>query len=178
MPSDPLPLDPIAEAHRLWTAHGWGEVADGMAAVTSVMRVQQIMLARVEAVLKPLGLTFARYELLMLLSFSRAGSLPMATISSRLQVHPASVTNLVDRLQGASYVVREPHPRDRRATLVRLTDAGRTLAAEATGRLNAEVFAAPGASAGDVAELNAILSRFRRDAGDFADAGGAPWASE
>ena len=42
----PLPLDPIAEAHRQWVAHGWGEVADGMAAVTSVMRAQQIMMAR------------------------------------------------------------------------------------------------------------------------------------
>ena len=70
-----------------------------MAAVTSVMRAHQIMLARVDDALRPLGLTFARYELLMLLQFSRTGSLPLSKIGSRLQVHPASVTNVVDRLE-------------------------------------------------------------------------------
>ena len=83
MPSQPLPLDPIEEAHRQWEAHGWGDVADGMAAVTSVMRAQQIMIARVEEVLKPTGLTFSRYELLALLTFTRTGALPMAKASAR-----------------------------------------------------------------------------------------------
>ncbi len=45
-----------------------------MAAVTSVMRAQAIVLARVEDVLRPLGLTFARYEVLMLLLFSGRGA--------------------------------------------------------------------------------------------------------
>ena len=89
MPS-PLPHDPIAEARRQWAAHGWGQYADGMAAITSVIRAQQIFLARVEEVLKPLGLTFARYELLTLLHFTRTGALPMAKASARLQVHPTS----------------------------------------------------------------------------------------
>ncbi len=68
-----LPFDPIAEATRQWRGHGWDDAATGMAAVTSVVRVQQILMARVEEVLRPHGLTFARYELLMLLYFSRAG---------------------------------------------------------------------------------------------------------
>ena len=87
-----------------------------MAAVTSVMRVQQIMLREVEAVLKPLGLTFARYEVLMLLSFSRAGSLPVGKMGERLQVHPASVTNAVDRLEHDGYVVRRRNPVDGRGS--------------------------------------------------------------
>lgn len=70
-----------------------------MAIVTSVMRVQQIFAGEVEAVLKPIGLTFARYEVLMLLDFSRSGQLPLGKIGERLQVHPASVTNAVDRLE-------------------------------------------------------------------------------
>ena len=88
---DSRTFDPIDEARRQWVAHGWAEVADGMAAVTSLMRAQQIMLARVEEVLKPLGLTFARYELLMLLTFTRNGALPMSKASARLQVQMPSL---------------------------------------------------------------------------------------
>jgi DNA-binding MarR family transcriptional regulator len=162
-----LPFDPVAEAHRQWTAHGWGDAADGMAAVTSLMRAQQIVLARVEAVLRPLGVTFARYEVLMLLHFSRADALPMTIIGARLQVHPTSVTNAVDRLEGAGLVRRTAHATDRRTTLVGLTDDGRRLALEATERLNAEVFSSPGVRTPDMTVLVEVLADLRRDAGDF-----------
>jgi DNA-binding MarR family transcriptional regulator len=165
---NPLPLDPIAEARRQWIAHGWGDVADAMAAVTSLMRAQQIMLARVEEVLKPFGLTFARYELLQLLTFTRSGALPMAKASARLQVHPTSVTNAVDRLETAALVKRVPHPEDRRATLIEITDAGRALAAQATAELNAKVFAQFALRGNQVADLVGILTELRRNAGDFA----------
>ncbi|SDE46960.1 MarR family winged helix-turn-helix transcriptional regulator [Rhodococcus tukisamuensis] len=169
----PLPLDPIEEAHRQWEAHGWGEVADGMAAVTSLMRAQQIMMARVEEVLKPSGLTFSRYELLTLLTFTRSGALPMAKASARLQVHPTSVTNAVDRLEAAHLVRRMPHPSDRRATLIEITEAGRDLALRATEQLNSQVFAQPGLSADKLNTLVRILAELRREAGDF-DTGDAP----
>lgn len=165
--ADRLPMDPIAEARRHWAAHGWGDAAAGMAAVTSLMRAQQIALARVEAVLRRHGVTFARYEVLMLLYFSRAGTLPMATIGARLQVHPTSVTNAVDRLEAAGLVRRAAHPTDRRATLVELLDAGRELAVKATRELNAEVFTAPGIPPEAVTSLVEILTDLRKDAGDF-----------
>lgn len=165
----PLRVDPIAEAKRQWIAHGWTDAAAGMTAVTSVMRAHQLLLARVEATLKPLRLSFARYELLTLLSFTRDGRMPMVSASARLQVHPTSVTNTVDRLEAAGLVRREPHPDDGRATLVVLTDAGRELAAQATTSLNAEVFASPGLSRADTDELVAIIARLRRGCGDFDD---------
>lgn len=164
-----LAVDPIAEAKRQWTAHGWTDAAAGMTAVTSIMRAHQLMLARVDAVLRPFGLTFARYELLALLSFSRSGRMPMASASARLQVHPTSVTNTVDRLEAGALVRREPHPQDGRATLVVLTRAGRELAALATAALNAEVFEQPGLNPADTDELVAIIARMRRSAGDFDD---------
>lgn len=173
MASSPLPLDPIEEAHRQWTTHGWGAVADGMAAVTSVMRAQQIYMARVEEVLKPVGLTFARYELLTLLTFTRTGALPMAKASARLQVHPTSVTNAVDRLESASLVKRVPHPSDRRTTLIEITEAGRMLATSSTELLNEQVFAQPGLEEGHIEQLVRILTQLRRTAGDF-DTGDAP----
>jgi DNA-binding MarR family transcriptional regulator len=139
----PLPFDPIEEATRLWREHGWDEAADGMAAVTSLMRAQAIVQTRVDEVLRPLELTFARYELLMLLSFTRHGQLPMTKAGARLQVHPASVTNAASRLEAAGLVVRRPDPADGRGVLVEITDEGRAVAAKATGLLNGEVFSRP-----------------------------------
>jgi DNA-binding MarR family transcriptional regulator len=165
----PLPHDPIAEAKRQWLQHGWDHAANGMAAVTSIMRAQQLMLARVESVLKPFGLSFARFEMLTLLSFTREGAMPMASATARLQVHPTSVTNIVGRLEQAGLVERAAHPTDGRATLLRLTDAGRDLAARASTALNAAVFSDPGLDDRDVTELVSILARMRRQAGDFAD---------
>ena len=161
------PTDPIAEAQRQWREHGWADAAPGMAAITSLMRAHQIALARVEAVLKPHSITFARYEVLMLLWFSSRGTLPMRVIGSRLQVHPTSVTNAVDRLEEAGLVRREPHPTDRRATLVAITDAGRDVAAAATTDLNAEVFTDPGLSGPEITTVTDVLESYRRNAGDF-----------
>ena len=148
-----LPFDPIAEARRQWAAHGWDDVADGMAALTSVMRAQQLLLARCDEVLADFDLTFARYELLALLAFTRHGELPLGKAGDRLQVHPASVTNAVDRLVDAGLVERVPHPTDGRGALARITDDGRRVAAEATARLNAEVFADLGLSATEARRL-------------------------
>ncbi len=162
-----LGFDPIAQARQQWVDQGWAEAADGMAATTSLMRAHQIVLARVEATLRPLGVTFARYEVLMLLWFSKRGSLPMKIIGSRLQVHPTSVTNAVDRLEDAGLVARSTHPDDRRAVLVALTPSGRELAERATKALNTEVFEQPDLSGRDGRSLVDVLTRLRRTAGDF-----------
>lgn len=162
-----LPFDPIAEARRHWEARGWGDAAPGMAAVTSVVRAQQILLARIDDELRDFGLTFARYELLRLLAFSRRGALPLVVIGSRLQVHPTSVTSVVDRLEDQALVRRTPHPTDRRVKLAELTDAGRQRVEDATARLNDTVFASPGLDGDEVEQLVALLTRLRSEAGDF-----------
>lgn len=156
-----LPFDPIDEAERQWRAHGWEEAAPGMTVVTSVMRAQQVLLARADALLAGHGLTFARFEVLTLLSFTREGRLPMGRLGARLQVHPASVTSAVDRLERQGFVRREAHPTDRRATLAVLTDAGRAVAAEAASRLNAELFEALDLGPGEAEELTRLLARLR-----------------
>lgn len=138
-----------------------------MAAITAIMRTQQILLARIERVLQPFGLTFARYELLALLNFSRHGALPMKKASALLQVHPTSVTNAVDRLQAAGLVTRSPHPNDKRATLIELTEDGRSVSNAATISLNREVFARSGFDEADVNALREVLGRFRQQSGDF-----------
>lgn len=167
MTTPPLPFDPIEEATRLWHAHGWGEAANGMAAVTSLMRAQAVVQARVDDVLRPFQLSFARYELLMLLSFTRAGCLSMTKAGARLQVHPASVTNAATRLEAAGLVARRPDPRDGRGVLVEITDAGRAVAAEATTRLNRDVFSSPDMTSPRMVAVVETLRELRREAGDF-----------
>ena len=163
-----LPFDPIAEAGRLWEAHWGPDAVPAMRAVTSIMRAQQILLGRLNELLKPLGLTFPRYEALMLLYYSRRGTLPLGLMGERLQVHRASVTNVIDRLEAQGLVRRVPHASDRRAVLAELTHDGRVLAKEATERLNLELF---GLGALDEEQLGAVfdvLRPLRVDADDFA----------
>jgi DNA-binding MarR family transcriptional regulator len=164
------PFDPIAEAHRQWSAR-WPEHADHMAAVTSVMRVQQLLLSRIEDNLKPYGLTFAAYEALQLLAFTRSGSLPMGKMGERLMVHPASVTNAINKLEQRGLVQRRPSPKDRRVVLAEITQDGRTLAREATATLNEADFALSGLTPDQAAGLTSVLRTIRATAGDI-DTGG------
>ncbi len=163
----PLRFDPIEEAGRQWRKHWGSRPAVPMMAVTSVMRVQQIWLGRLNGTVAPFGLTFARYEALMLLYLSRAGCLPMGRIGARLQVHPTSVTSLIDGLAKAGYVERVPHPEDRRATLAAITDRGREVAAAATEALNESRFGIDALSRAELQELTELLKRVRLSAGDF-----------
>ena len=161
------PRDLVAQARENWEEQGWADAASGMAATTSIMRAHQILLARVDAQLRPLKLTFARYELLMLLSFSRDGALPMRVIGERLQVHPTSVTSAVDRLERDALVARRQHPTDRRAVLVVLAEAGRKLAMRATRCVNDHVFLDLGISRAAADELTDLVNELRRSEGDF-----------
>ena len=163
-----LRADPIELARQNWLSRHWDSAAGGMAIVTSVMRVQQIFAGEVEAVLKPLGLTFARYEVLMLLDFSRSGQLPLGKIGERLQVHPASVTNAVDRLEADGLVARTPNPSDGRSTLASITAAGRALAASASEALNDGVFGVVALSETEQREAFSLLGLIRHAAGDYA----------
>ena len=159
--------DPIASARVNWEQAGWGDVADGMVAVTSVMRAHQILLARVENALRPYDLSFSRFELLRLLAFSRTGALPIAKASDRLQVHVTSVTHAIRRLEADGLVRRTPHPTDGRTTLVQITDLGRTTVEDATATLNREVFADIGMSPDQAGALVASIETLRHHAGDF-----------
>lgn len=160
-----LPFDPIDEAARQW-AQRWGAV-DQMHAVTSLMRVQQLVLGQLDAILKPHGLSFARYEALVLLTFSRAGSLPLGKMGERLQVHPTSISSIIDRLQGSGFVVRRRHPEDGRAVLAEITQAGREVVEAATADLVEARFALTALEDEQLRQLSELLRPVRRTAGDF-----------
>lgn len=167
-----LPFDPIERAGELWEKHSPGEpleVYAAMRAVTSIMRAHQVLIGELDSVLKPYGVTFSRYEALVLLTFARNGALPLSKVGERLQVHATSVTNVIDRLEAAGLVRREPNPSDGRGTLAVITDDGRRVARDATEELNRARFGLDALGVDDLEQLFAILRGLRIGAGDFAE---------
>lgn len=167
--ADPLDLnfDPIERAASIWRER-FGR-ADAMAAATSIMRVQQLLIGEFDRVCRPYGLTFARYEALVLLGFSRTGALPMAKIGERLMVHPTSVTNTIQRLEAAGFVTREPNPRDGRGTLARITQSGRDAVRRVTAELMEAEFGLRALDDDERKHVFHLLRELRVAAGDFHD---------
>lgn len=160
-----LPFDPIERAGDLWESH-FGD-ATAMRLATSVMRVQQLMMSALDSALKPFGLTFSRYEVLVLLLFSKRGTLPLSKIGERLMVHPTSVTSAIDRLEAQGYVARVPDEEDRRRTLARLTPSGRSTVRKATKAVSAIDFAITGLDEAQQTHAYDLLRQLRQAAGDF-----------
>jgi DNA-binding MarR family transcriptional regulator len=111
------------------------------------------------------GLTVSRTHLMW--ELNRLGPSSQRALADVLQVSPRNVTGLVDALETGGYVVRSPHPTDRRTTLVRLTEQGattmaqmerdrRTLAADLVADLDA------GRLADFASTLDAVTERLRR----------------
>ncbi len=138
-----------------------------MATATSIMRAQQLLLADFDAALAAFDLTFARYEALVLLTFSQQGRLPMSKVGERLMVHPTSATHIVQRLQAQGFVERLPNPADGRGTLAAITPAGRRVLEQATQALVACGFGLEVLDADELDELFRLLEKLRRAAGDF-----------
>ena len=164
-PANSLAFDPIAEARHKWVER-WPE-AERMAAATALIRVQRIVMSSVERALAPFGLTFARYEALVLLAFSRQGRLPLGKMGARLQVHPTSVTNAIDRLEGQGFVRRTGDPNDRRTILAEVTPEGRAVVEKATEAVTRCQFGLEMLRDAELRQVSAILFRVRLAAGDF-----------
>ncbi|MEP7191768.1 MAG: MarR family transcriptional regulator [Actinomycetota bacterium] len=163
-----LPFDPIRRAAELWHSRwGTGSEPVAMASATSIMRVQQLLLGDFDAAVGRHGLTFARYEALVLLAFSHDGRLPMSKIGQRLMVHPTSVTNIVGRLELQGLVERDPNPADGRGKLATITAAGRQVMEAATRDLVAGGFSLGALTPAEHEQLFALLRKVRVAAGDF-----------
>jgi DNA-binding MarR family transcriptional regulator len=111
------------------------------------------------------GLTVSRATLLWTLR--RTGPSPQRDLAAALGVTARTVTGLVDGLVAAGLVTREPHPSDRRATLVTLTAAGTGLVAtleREQAELGEQLFGAmPRARLdGLVAGLDDVLARLHQ----------------
>lgn len=160
----PLAYDPVDSSRERWIQQGWDETAAGMAAVVSVMRAEQIFDSRAAAILRPLGLTFARYQVLGMLRW--AGPMTHGAIAHGLWITAATVTNAVDRLEEAGLSRRVAHPTDARATLVSITPKGRRLFDRAVGKLNEGLFGTVGLSEDELDLLVELIRKIRAAEGD------------
>lgn len=163
-----LPFDPIHRAAELWRSR-WGQRSESvaMASATSIMRVQQLLRDDFDARVGPHGLTFARYEALVLLAFSREGHLPMSKIGQRLMIHPTSVTNIIHRLAAQGFVERSPNPADGRGMLATITPRGLEVMEAATKDLVAAGFSLRALTSAENRQLFDLLRKVRVAAGDF-----------
>lgn len=169
----PLVYDPVEASRERWIQQGWGDTASGMAAVVSVMRAEQIFLNRAAAILRPLGLTFARYQVLGMLRW--AGPLTLGAVGHRLWITPATVTSAVDRLENAELCRRVAHPTDARATLVEITAKGRRLFDRSVEMLNADLFGTVGLEEHELELLVGLIGKIRAAEGDVVASGpGSP----
>jgi DNA-binding MarR family transcriptional regulator len=139
--------------------------ASGFRALTSLVRSYGVVIRAVDEVLRPLELTLSRYEVLLLLSFTRGASLPIMRLRELLMIHGSSVTYLVDRLEQAGWVARHPDPSDRRVSLVEITDSGLEVVDRASALLDANDFGLFGVIEDDRLELfSDLLAELRQEA--------------
>jgi DNA-binding MarR family transcriptional regulator len=156
--------DPLAAVHRAWRLQWSG--ADTMTAAMSLLRAEQLVMARMNASLKPFDLTVGRYETLLLLAISETGSLPLGRMSELMMVHPTSITNNVDRLEAQGYVRRFPHETDRRTTLAEITSSGREIVDIASNELGKIEFGLDQLTPKDRVMLTRTLRKVRLEASE------------
>jgi len=163
----PAPFDVVEASRRVWLERWDEEAASGVAVFTAVLRSYQLLIAQVNDVMRDHDLTFARYEVLAWLGTDPESSLTLSWISNTLRIPPATVTNLIDRLEADKLVRRVPHPSDARTTLAVITARGRRVVDGATRDLNATVYAGIGLSARKRGQLIDLLAELRANGGEF-----------
>jgi DNA-binding MarR family transcriptional regulator len=132
-----------------------------------------VLTASMDAGLAERGLSPARAELLWQLQ--RQPKRTQRELSQVLRCTPRNVTDLVDTLEATGLVVREPHPTDRRATLVSLTRRGKSEVARmqaGSEALAGRLFA--GLASADLATFAAVLDVVLIRLGETARSGQPP----
>lgn len=164
---EPAPFDVVEASRRVWLQDWDAEAASGMAVFTAILRSYQLLAAEVDRVMQRHELTFGRYEVLTWLATDPESSLALSWISKTLRIPPATVTNLIDRLEQDKLVRRVPHPSDARTTLALITPRGRKAAKEATADLNTSVYEQVGLSEEQRHQLTDLLAELRASGNEF-----------
>jgi DNA-binding MarR family transcriptional regulator len=161
------PFDVVEASRRVWLERWDPEAASGMAVFTAILRSYQLLNDQVHQVMRSHDLTFARYEVLTWLATDPESSLTLSWISKTLRIPPATVTNIIDRLEDEKLVRRVPHPSDARTTLAVITPRGRKAAMDATRDLNSTVYERIGLSERQRGRLTDLLAELRASGHEF-----------
>jgi DNA-binding MarR family transcriptional regulator len=161
------PFDVVEASRRVWLQHWDAEAASGMAVYTAILRSYQLLSDQVHDVMRGHDLTFARYEVLTWLATDPDSARTLSWISKTLRIPPATVTDIIDRLEDEKLVRRVPHPSDARTTLAEITARGRRVAMDATADLNATVYERIGLSETERTNLIELLAQLRVSGNEF-----------
>jgi DNA-binding MarR family transcriptional regulator len=161
------PFDVVEASRRVWLERWDPEAASGMAVYTAILRSYQLLTDQVEEVVRKFDLTFPRYEILAWLATDPESSVTLSWISNTLRIPPATVTNIIDRLERDKLIRRETHPGDARTTLAVITAKGRKIANDATEALNSTVYEQIGLSPAKRNRLIDLLAELRVKGNEF-----------
>ena len=101
--------------------------------ILEVFQLNGRLLAAGDALVRDLGLTSARWQVLGAAAMSPV-PLPVASIARIMGLTRQSVQRIINELEAQGIITLELNPHHQRAKLVVLTERGRTLFAEATAR--------------------------------------------
>jgi DNA-binding MarR family transcriptional regulator len=134
----------------------------GWQAMRSVLVLCRSMTAVVDQELKHgFQLRSIDFQILKQLQSTDTGTCLLGEVARELFVHATTVSIATERLAERDLVVRHAHPTDRRATLVSITDEGRTLTDAATAALAAAQFGLAGLTPDQVSALSCVESSAR-----------------
>jgi DNA-binding MarR family transcriptional regulator len=114
--------------------------ASGVAWAGDLIRLEIALWDRIDTRLQESHeLPLAFFEPLLLISRAPAGSMRVGDLARGLRITVGGTSKLVDRIERAGFIAREPDPEDRRASRVSLTTAGKRKLTVAVKSYEAEV---------------------------------------
>src|ERR1700735_3577934 len=161
------PFDVVEASRRVWLERWEPEAASGMAVFTAILRSYQLLNDQVNGVMKRHGFTFVQYQVLAWLETDPESSLTLSWISKTLRIPPATVTDIIDRLEDERRLRRVAPPPHARTTLAVITAKGRKAATEATRELNESVYEGIGLTEDQRSLLVDILAQLRANGNEF-----------
>jgi DNA-binding MarR family transcriptional regulator len=164
------PPDPIAAGRERWERKFGSQAADAMEAVSSLVRVREILVAFMDQYLDDAGMSFGEYDVLQVIADYGSGSLALGKIAPKARRffnHQTSMTNVVSRLVDRGLLTLQQDLGDKRVTLAELTPAGKRCLTKANETLASVKFGLDGLSRSEQKALNALLYEVRKAHGDI-----------
>ena len=123
-------------------------------------KAHQQLFARFRDLLAPHSITPQQFALLAFLW--KQDRLSQVELTEKTDVDRTTLSGLIDRLEKLGLVIRQPHPTDRRAYLVTLTDAGLEIEALLTPiAMNLRKQISAGLDPGEYEQLCRLLKKLR-----------------
>nr|WP_275902071.1 PH domain-containing protein [Brevibacterium zhoupengii] len=158
--ASPALNDPVSMAASAWEMR-WPE-RDRMQTATELMRAHRFLIDSLDEKLRPLGLTYARYEALLLLFFDQRGALPLVELTDQLQVDTSSSFSTVRWLEDNDLLERALEPGDDGEVFAEITPKGRALTDRASQIVADARFGLDTMSDAECRQLTNLLARQRR----------------